>query len=604
MVDSEEQQRLLAVAERLSADPDNVRMTASLLAEAKRLLGPAPFRAVVCGEFNMGKSHLLSAMVSKPHIFPHHPNATTAVITTLAWGPQAAARVVRSSDGTSVYGAGAPSLTPEQVQRYITAQAGPAPVADEAGQVVLVEMSAAVERLRSGVVLVDTPGLDSTEPLHDVLTRQFLGKADVVLFTTAAGSPLSVPQLRALRTAVGRGRLPVIVVTKKDLVDAQPFADAARERVARELDVPAGALEVILTSARLARAADREHSVPDRADSGVDLVWDAIERRHRRWVAARTTAAAKCLLTAVETIMVPLRGRQNDEGLIVGQLRELVALRREAVTAVPSETAEAIEKVRANVRERFAALRSAVTDQTQLFASFVDPETYIKHFLEVLTEIREQTDQALDEVHDELVAHWADRAQFIIELDPGSPRPGGGRGSFDTADLLRNAGRPPSLTIGSLREAAGAGKMLAVAGGGLGTIIGGLIGGAIAPGIGMGVGALLGQFVGWVAGLRDELGKARKTWREEQVNELTSKAPDWVTHFAGQEEAWLTRSGETLATNLRDLVEAGLYEQAATLQQILQDRGADPATVRRDAERLSALTAEAAMLRQYDKETS
>jgi len=573
------QQALLDIVSRLEDEPMARATAATLLGNATALLQPAPFRVVVCGEFEMGKSSLLSAMVSRPNIFPHHPNDTTGVITTLAWRSDPGAQVVYSIDGKTVE-------TPvplQDVQRYVTTSASDSK--PEGGQVVFVEMWAPIERLTSGVVLVDTPGLNSTNPAHNVITTQFLGNADVVLFVTAVGAPLSTPQLTALRAAVASGHNLINVVTKADVADATPFVDTARERIADELDRQESDLIVLPVSAWMARRADRAQSQTGRSESRVDDVWLAIERLHDQWTAARTTTAAANIAKALETLTVPLRARHADLGSLVGQIEHIQRLRVDAPDIIRREVSAGIATIRDDARRQFDDLRAAVTAQTTLFSAYLDPGRYVENFLQAVVEVRASTDEALAGVQERLVRDWSQRTEIAIALAP----PDESRGPLDAAELLRNRIERPPLTISALREVAGTGKLLAASGGGIGGIIGGIIGGVIAPGIGIGIGALLGQLVGWIAGLRDVLSAARVKWKTQQVHELSAMSPDWATHFATEEESWLSRSATRLTMDLQNQLNTGLAELDALLQQALRAHGADLQSAARDAERLDEL---------------
>jgi ribosome biogenesis GTPase A len=577
------QQALFDILSKLEDEPMARAAAATLLDKATALLQSAPFRVVVCGEFEMGKSSLLSAMVSRPNIFPHHPNDTTGVITTLAWRSEPGARVVRSTEGETVE-----STVPLQdVQRYVTTRAsGPTP---EGGQVVLVEMRAPIERLRSGVVLVDTPGLNSTNPAHNVITTQFLANADVVLFVTAVRAPLSTAQLTALHAAVASTRNLINVVTKADLEDATPFVDAARKRIAEELHRQESDLIVLPVSAWMARRADKAQSREGRAESRVDDVWREVGRLHDRWTAARTATAAANIAEALETLTVPLRARHADVGSLLEQIQHIQQLRVDAPDIIRREVTAAIATIRDDARRQFDDLHTAVTAQTTLFSSYLDPGRYVENFLQAVVEVRASTDEALALVQERLVHDWSQRTEIAIALAPPDER----RGPLDPAGLLQNRSERPPLTISALREVAGTGKLLAATGGGIGGgiggIIGGIIGGVIAPGIGIGIGALLGQLVGWIAGLRDVLSAARVKWKTQQVHELSAMSPGWATQFASQEESWLARSATRLTMDLQNQLDTGLTELDALLQQALRAHGADLQSAARDAGWLAEL---------------
>jgi hypothetical protein len=71
--------------------------------------------------------------------------------------------------------------------------------------------------LRSGLVVVDTPGVGGLESVHGQLTLATLSDADSVLFVTDAGQELTGPELEFLKTTIQRCASAALVVTKTDI---------------------------------------------------------------------------------------------------------------------------------------------------------------------------------------------------------------------------------------------------------------------------------------------------------------------------------------------------------------------------------------------------
>ena len=58
--------------------------------------------------------------------------------------------------------------------------------------------------LRTGLCLVDTPGVGGLESAHGIITLSALDLAEAVLFVTDAGTELTAPELEFLKRAIER----------------------------------------------------------------------------------------------------------------------------------------------------------------------------------------------------------------------------------------------------------------------------------------------------------------------------------------------------------------------------------------------------------------
>ncbi|GLV48687.1 GTP-binding protein [Thermus sp. LT1-2-5] len=169
-----------------------------------------PFLLVVVGEFNSGKSSLVNALLGED-LLPEGPTPTTDRIQLLAYG---------EGEG-------------EEAEGFLRL---PRP-----------------HPLLKDLALVDTPGTNALLAHHEVLTRRFLPRADLILFVTSADRPLTRSEGELLALIRDWGKKVVLVVNKADLLSG-----ADREAVARY--VGQGAREVLgeevplfLVSARLGK---------------------------------------------------------------------------------------------------------------------------------------------------------------------------------------------------------------------------------------------------------------------------------------------------------------------------------------------------------------
>ena len=232
LLDDAAERQLIDVRRRLSelrdvlvALPATAPDLATLSASIRQL--DELFMIVVVGEFNAGKSAFVNALLGE-RIFEEGVTPTTARIQLIRHG----------AAGESSH--------------------------DDRGALV---MTAPVELLRD-LQIVDTPGTNALDREHERLTREFVPRADLVLFVTSADRPFTESERAFLEAIRDWGKKIVIVVNKVDILENDEqlsqvltFVDQAASRV---LGVTP---ERFAVSARLAWRA--KHGDPDQwAPSG------------------------------------------------------------------------------------------------------------------------------------------------------------------------------------------------------------------------------------------------------------------------------------------------------------------------------------------------
>ena len=156
------------------------------------------FLIAVVGEFNSGKSAFINALLGR-ELVAEGVTPTTSRIHLLQYGPEVARRPL--DDGTEL-------------------------------------LTAPVELLRE-VTIVDTPGTNSLDRRHEALTREFVPRADLVLFVTSVDRPLSESERVFLDAVRQWGKKIVVLLNKRDLLrNAEELAEVRRwvaENVERSL---------------------------------------------------------------------------------------------------------------------------------------------------------------------------------------------------------------------------------------------------------------------------------------------------------------------------------------------------------------------------------
>jgi small GTP-binding protein len=191
------------------------------------------FLLVIAGEFNSGKSSFINALLGE-RVLPEGVTPTTDRITLLRYGAE-------------------PDETP--LEEFLLERRFPADV---------------LQRL----TIVDTPGTNAIIRRHEELTRDFIPRADLVLFVTSADRPFTESERAFLATVQEWGKKIVIVLNKIDLLEEHEQSEVVgfiRESARALLGLTP---EIFPVSARLAQ---RARSNSDQATWQASR-FDAVER--------------------------------------------------------------------------------------------------------------------------------------------------------------------------------------------------------------------------------------------------------------------------------------------------------------------------------------
>jgi len=138
-----------------------------------------PYLMVLVGPFNAGKSSIVNALMGTDNLLKIGATPTTDSIQILRWGEEAE----RMESGGEVETVFYPS------------------------------------DLLKKVSVVDTPGLESVIKSHEITTRKFLHRADVVLLVMMATQAMTSSNLETMKMFKDYGKKVIIVVNQCDLLD-------------------------------------------------------------------------------------------------------------------------------------------------------------------------------------------------------------------------------------------------------------------------------------------------------------------------------------------------------------------------------------------------
>ncbi|WP_322905694.1 dynamin family protein [Paenibacillus campi] len=183
-----------------------------------------------CGHFSAGKSSLMNWLCGH-QVLPTSPVPTTANIASIRCGEPHV--IVHTHDGGTL------QIGLHELEAYCK----------NGGDYEAVELWDDIPLLGEHGVLLDTPGVDSTDDAHEAATYSALHRADVVFYVMDYNHVQSETNLSFARTLYERGKPLYLIVNQIDKHEEEelPFADYRRgveQAFARRGIQPAGVLYV------------------------------------------------------------------------------------------------------------------------------------------------------------------------------------------------------------------------------------------------------------------------------------------------------------------------------------------------------------------------
>lgn len=371
-------------------------------------------RVPVIGEPNQGKSQLVNALVNA-EVCAVGDDVTTITPTTVTHAKVPAAALVTdvSASGRRAIG---PSNEPTRIPVPVDEVAQRALVSQrtEQGGDVHVEVGLPRELLAAGLVLIDTPAINSTGPLQGATTFAALASADAVLMITDATGELCSSELDLLKEVTSLCPVVTVVLTKIDIV---PRWRAVAERNRARLAAAGLRVKVVPVSATVRLAAAKTGDKQLNEESG----FGELVRTLSKDVLANSDAiyrGATAVLTAQATkqLMVPLTAalteiHAGEQGRAQERYRaaqhRLDELRRRTTkwqTMLSDEVTDLISDVEYDLRDR---TRKIIRNADEFFDA-ADPAKTWDDFAEWLRE-------ALVETADVNFAWLVERFQWVAE---------------------------------------------------------------------------------------------------------------------------------------------------------------------------------------------
>jgi signal recognition particle receptor subunit beta len=320
---------------------------------ALRLLDHNHLRVVVMGEFKRGKSSLINAIVDAPVCAVDDDVATAARLEVGFADPAGARRWSRPEPGAA--------LVAEEIA------VGDAAAASCDPSSIIVRVGIPRRLLRSGMVLVDTPGVGGITSAASVVTSSSLTDAHAVLFVTDVSQELTRAEADALVEATRRCARVALVATKIDVYPAwRDIVDADCKHLADlGLDIPVIAVSSTLRTRALHaddRAVNEESGFPrllkfladDVVAAGAELAADgALHAARRVYAHLREPLVTELELLEATDAGAAARVAVDEARRDAERFKERVAGWQQILGDGSTDLAAAVDQ---DLRERFRAL--------------------------------------------------------------------------------------------------------------------------------------------------------------------------------------------------------------------------------------------------------
>lgn len=221
--------------------------------------------ALVCGEFKRGKSSFINAFLGVD-VCPVDAGIATSAVSIIKYGEK--------KKVTRYYGdinkLQTEEVSYEDIEKYAKGSSL------EVENTVILEIEIPSERLKNGLMLMDTPGVGGLDARHLFLTLYVMPKADVTFFVVDASEPMSVTELDFLKDKVLKySPSAKIILNKSDLIPKDQLSvmiHDMRNKIACHCGISQDSVDIIPVSSLLWKMCNEDKDEDLRASSNCDAI--------------------------------------------------------------------------------------------------------------------------------------------------------------------------------------------------------------------------------------------------------------------------------------------------------------------------------------------
>lgn len=488
----------LKLEEKLSGEK---RVTPELEQQLK-LWGAGVFRLVVMGEIKKGKSSFINAMLGVENLVPVSSNVATSTIFKIRYGKERGYRVHFTAESNK----NVLDINETELTHYGTEDGNPA----NREQVDFIEVMCPSPLLKTGIVIIDTPGLGGLFKEHKKITYQYVPRADAVFFVTdSVESPIGELELEYLRDIRSITSHLYFVQTKSCAVDSSA-RDARKKNnlaiLSSALEVPAEKIPYFTVDSCLYFEAQQYKDAEDLVACGYPIlksfIQNVLQTNQHKMLAARAISRMAPILTNLRDMV------NSRRELLQADTEEKRAKRETDIARAQTELAEWEETKKPEILKRLQndlkSVRRDAEDQCYTLRPGGEIQTEFENLIyncegkDALTQLMNDINQKLPvcaaRVNQKIMSMVQDRVESILsEISAGCS-------TELSTNVISDRVEVNTSTIGHVVENMKNSNTYDTArtvvyGGGAGVAIASVVGGIIGSVV-PGVGTIIGSWAG------------------------------------------------------------------------------------------------------------
>jgi len=284
-----------------------------VLDKLEKKLSSREFNLVVIGQFKRGKSTFINSLLGEK-VLPTAILPLTSIVTIIQYAEKAEA-VIYFQDGTKK------TTNILEIDRYVTEKFNPENRLGVTEVVVLYPS----DYLKSGIRIIDTPGVGSVFEHNTDVAYDYLPNSDAAIFMMSPDPPISKAELDFLRSAKEYIDKFYFVLNKKDIVPENDLKDVIefnRNLLEKELGTR---IDIVAISALKALEGKLENNAEKIAESNIKAVEDNIIEalKAEKWKIF-AVSVINSLIRAADGIESRFKLRQKADALSLEELQKRI----------------------------------------------------------------------------------------------------------------------------------------------------------------------------------------------------------------------------------------------------------------------------------------
>lgn len=225
---------------------------------------------LICGEFKRGKSSFINAFLGEG-VCPADPGIATSVVSIIRYGAER--RVTRLYG--DIKNLKSEVVAYDEIEKYAKG------TSLEVDNTIMLIIELPSDKLKNGLVLMDTPGVGGLDPRHLFLTLYVMPKADVTFFVVDAGEPLSSTELNFYKDKILQyAPSAKIVLNKSDLKSKEELEQLiydTRKKIVDHCQVEDEKVEIVPVSSLHWAMYNKSQSERMKASSNCEAIGKILE---------------------------------------------------------------------------------------------------------------------------------------------------------------------------------------------------------------------------------------------------------------------------------------------------------------------------------------